>query len=156
MERFYQLLGRLEEITRLEDCVLVGSALLAAHKLRDVNDLDVLVTDMNQLIGLVGSAMDAKAGGADRGWVVAVDPEGKLATITTEVGVIQASTELSAFYANPALTSAQVVAGRKRWASSQTEADYFYTLSLAHWRALKQAAGREKDLDDLALAKDLK
>lgn len=148
-ERFYKLLGHLEDITRLEDCVLVGSALLAAHRLRDVNDLDVLVTDADQLTGLA-------RGAADRGWPVDIDPEGQRVTVTVDAGVIQASTEVSAFYAGATLTPMVIAVGRKRWASSMTESDYFYTMSLNHWRMLKRASGRDKDLDDLALAKDLK
>ncbi|APU89006.1 hypothetical protein Rctr197k_223 [Virus Rctr197k] len=133
---FQQLVTELDKIINpgTPAVVLLGSAVLAVRGLRDVNDLDVLVSPAT-FAHLVETAEPS-------------DRTDNAMSFQTPAGMIQLASALAAFgphfpfVEGDVYLSAQgfVVMGQHRW-----------VLDLELFVRAKKAFGREKDFDDLML-----
>lgn len=129
--------GLLEEFAKhmrgaKNKCVLVGSVPLAILGLRDVNDLDVIVSG-EWFAKLKPVAMDVH--------------EERLA-IQTPHGVIQVSTKFYNFAADCGVSVAELRRDATEWVAPS---GHWRVISMGHFRKFKESMGRQKDLEDLRL-----
>lgn len=124
------------------DLVLVGSAPMAALSLRDVRDLDVLVSEdlFAKLSGYFqqayGEAYEAHDGQA-------------FAVAVPDLGTIEVATDYKRF-ADVGLATSDVFERALAPGATRVGLD-FRVMALYHMELVKRAAGRDKDLEDLQL-----
>lgn len=156
--KFKALCHELLKLVHPSEVVLVGSAVLAVRKLRDVNDLDVITW---------GSVVDRLV---SKGQPTARD--GSRLEFRTEHGVIQLTDHFWGFAANCDLPVVEIMEKAELWNSSISAGVEMFMLpegappevsdktSIAwrifcmdHFIQFKRACNREKDFADLRLLK---
>lgn len=132
--RFDAFLVALARIVPVDECVLIGSAVLAVRGIRDVEDLDVLVKP--RVLDRLRVADDLKSLDVD------LPDDGK--------GVLQLATSLSAFYAvDLALSVDEVFQRRERAAAVGYDTRGWWVMTLNQCIEIKRKLDREKDLADV-------